>query len=410
MHKPKKILIHYTHKGTLGHSTRIQRLCHELVKTHGPGVEVHILQGGLPQPCVQFPKETRLIPIPAPFDSRASFAIKHKIPQQEHLRSHFVLQMAQRIQPDIFLTEFFPFGRQDYTPELLPAIHYLHASGCRIYASIGYPCSVDLIDGQNKSLATTRAQIISLYDKLFIHTPENVENIYFQKTLPTKILRQQYLDFFKAIAGKTVYTGYIVPARPEQTRQRASLLPQKHGQHTVVVSRGGGAVYPGVIVNAIKAQQLLGDNFRFIIACGPSTSQAEHSLFQLALKKYPSTHTVLLHDIPDLPYFLQHASTSVSLCGYNTSVQLMRAGIPGIVIPFINPHSPLPSNEQTARALLLRDHAGSTILPYSQLTPTSLARAIHAACTCAKPTQKIPSCWFNGAANTVKLLLSKTRH
>ena len=226
MDKPKKILIHYTHKGTLGHSTRIQSLCHELVATYGPRIKIHVFQGGLPQPCIQFPQQARLIPIPAPFDSRASFTIKHQIPQHTHGRSHFVLQMARRIQPDIFLTEFFPFGRQDYTPELLPALHYLRPTGCRIYASIGYPCSVDLIDGQNKSLATTRTRIIALYDKLLIHTPKGLENVYFQKTLPTPTLQQRYQDFFNALTGKTVYTGYIVPSRPGQTQQRASLMRQ----------------------------------------------------------------------------------------------------------------------------------------------------------------------------------------
>ena len=89
MANPKKILIHYTHKGTLGHTTRIQSLCHELVRQYGARVKIHVLQGGLPQPFIRFPRQVRLIPIPAPFDSRASFRIGRKIQKNDRLRSHF---------------------------------------------------------------------------------------------------------------------------------------------------------------------------------------------------------------------------------------------------------------------------------------------------------------------------------
>ena len=408
MSQPKKILIHYTHKGTLGHTTRIQRLCHELVTTHGAAVNVHILQGGQPQPFISFPRQVHLIQIPAPFDSRESFYTANKPRPREHLRAHFVLEMARRIQPDIFLTEFFPFGRQDYTPELLPAIRWLRQTTGRIYASVGYPCSVDLIDHQNTRLAHERKEIIALYDKILIHTPPDLENKYFHQTLPTKSLQENYGNFFKTIADKTIYTGYMVPARPGRTPRRAALLYNKNNAHTIIVSRGGGAVYPGVIINAIRAQRLLGDMFHFIIASGPSTSPAEKAAFQLLLKKTAPSAVKLLDDIPDLPYFLEHATTSVNLCGYNTSVQLMQAGGNGIVIPFINTHSPLPSNEQTARALLLRDHAACTILPYDQLTPQALATMIQEKLRKEKTPLSLPEAWFHGAAKTTALLMAKT--
>ncbi len=409
MSKPAKILIHYTHKGTLGHTTRIQSLCYELVRHYGARVKIHVLQGGLPQPFIQFPRQVRLIPIPAPFDSRASFHIGHKIQKNDRLRSNFVMQVAQRIDPDVFLTEFFPFGRQDYIPELLPALQALHHQGTRIHASIGYPCCVDLIDGQNKDLASTRAGIIALYDKLLIHTPEGLENSYFQKTLSTPTLQKNYARFYRAIASKTVHTGYIVPSRPGRTLQRAALTRKISGGYSVIVSRGGGAVYPRVILNAIKAQKILGRKYRFILALGPSTTPAERSVFNMAVKKNLARSITLLDDIPDLPYFLGRCDASVSLCGYNTSVQLLRSGIPGIVVPFVNPNSPFPSNEQSARALLLHDHAGSSILPYEHMTPEAMAETIREKCEQGGNASETPASWFNGAVNSARLLMQDAR-
>ncbi len=409
MSKPKKILIHYTHKGTLGHTTRIQSLCHELVRVYGSRVEVHVLQGGLSQPFIRFPRQVRLIPIPAPFDSRASFIVGHKTGKNSHLRNHFVLQMAERIDPDVFLTEFFPFGRQDYAPELLPALQALHRKGTRIHASIGYPCCIDQIDGQNARMAAIRSGIMALYNKLFIHTPEALENGYFQKTLPTQALRENYASFYQAIAAKTVYTGYIVPARTDRTARRAALVRRASGQYAVIVSRGGGAVYPKVIINAIRAQRILGDTYRFILALGPSTSPAEREAFHWALTRNPSANITILDDVPDLPYFLERCDTSVSLCGYNTSVQLLQANIPGIVVPFVNPNSSFPSNEQSARSLLLRRHAGSFILPYDRMSPENLARAIRGKCTGHTPAPRKPASWFNGASNMAKSLMQDDR-
>ena len=177
----------------------------------------------------------------------------------------------------------------------------------------------------------------------------------------------------------------------------------------MVVSRGGGAVYPKVIINAVKAQKILGDKYRLIIALGPSTSPAEQKVFQMVLKDHPSRNIAILDDIPDLPYFLERCDTSVSLCGYNTSVQLLGARIPGIVVPFVNPNSPFPSNEQSARALLLRDHGGSSVLPYNKMTPEAIAGTIREKCENGRNVFKSPAGWFNGASNTAGLLMQDER-
>ncbi|NTV29694.1 MAG: hypothetical protein HGA80_06415 [Candidatus Omnitrophica bacterium] len=320
------------------------------------------------------------------------------------MRAQFVLQNARRINPDIFITEFFPFGRQDYLPELMPAIEYLKDRGCKIMASIGYPCSTDIIDGQKRELANVRNRLIALYDQLLIHTPAAVENSFFLRTLPNKQLKASYQQFYKTFADKIVYTGYLLPYTSGTTPQRSSMIRKKAGAYTIIVSRGGGAVYPKLITAALQASGILGDRYRFIISCGPATSQAEHDLFAAVKKQHAHRTVILKAHIPDLDFFFRHCDLAVSLCGYNTAVQLLSAGTPGIVVPFVNPASPLPSNEQTARALLLKDRLDSAVLSYQQLSARSLADEIRRKCAQPAGRPELPDDWLNGRADTCRRL------
>lgn len=397
------ILLHYTHKQTLGHTTRVLSIASALVQQYGAGIKLNILQGGLPQPFIRFPKAARIINIPAPFDSRASFKGLSS-PSVIAARSRFVMEAARRMIPDVFVTEFFPFGRIEYADELLPTLKYLRNIGVRIYASIGYPHVANIMSkGQERSLQLI-LQMISLYDRLLIHTPPGLENPYFLRTFSTESLREQYTQFFQAIAHKITYTGYILPPRVAPLKKHARLIKHKPGHFTILVSRGGGAVYPKIIANAIQAQSILGEKYHFVISSGPSTTQAERTLFHSLLKKCGSQNTTLLDYLPDLPLLLKHAQVSVSMCGYNTSTQLLYARAPSVVIPYVNDFANISSNEQLARSLLLRDHIQSTILNYPDLNARTLAQAIKTQCPANNP-REVPQEWFSGNKATARYIM-----
>ncbi|MBF0485633.1 MAG: hypothetical protein HQL16_03860 [Candidatus Omnitrophica bacterium] len=402
MSKNTSILIHYTHKETLGHTTRILSICHELAK-NCPQRKIYVLQGGIPQPFVRFPSSIHVLNVPAPFDSRSSFQGIHA---QKNLaqRSQFILEAAKRIQPGIFVTEFFPLGRMEYLPELLPALRYLRRLKTRIYASVGYPYLTSLPDLKNKKFSDIFYSIVGLYDKILIHTPKNLENPYLRASLDSKELQKHYDQFFHTMARKIIYTGYIPPVAQSPEPRIHALLKKKPGMLTVVVSRGGGAVYPKIIVNAIRAQSLLGERYRFIIASGPSTSHEERSLFKAFLEKSRSKNISFFEHIPALSYFLENCDASVSMCGYNTSVQLLSFNTQSIIIPYMNERSKGPANDQIARAGLLKDYLKSTVLPYHTMTPAMLAKAIHQKCETPQKKKRVPPSWLHGSAATAKLL------
>ncbi len=397
-----RVLFHYTHKQTLGHTTRSVALVTALCRH---GAEVLVLQGGLPQPFVQFPKNAKVLDLPLPFDGRGSFQA-HAAPVSAAQRAPFILKTAADFKPDVFITEFFPFGRLSYTPELLPTLRFLRKKGVRILASIGYPLLIDLERFQDPRFCALHKSIFAFFDTFLIHTPDKLETAYIQKTIPSEALAKLYFNLLKELEPRTKYTGYVYPQPMiSDTGKPRAVAKNK----TVVISRGGGAVYPKLITLSIEAKRLLAPDIHLIIACGPATTAKEMALFQSCLKPKDQSKIFLTQRISDLDDYFKDCLASVSLCGYNTSVQLMRHGTPSVLVPYQNNLSrdkvlKTNTNDQIARARLLKERFCGLILDYDLMTASNLAEAITQQIHAPRPAPA-PQAWFNGADLTARLVL-----
>ncbi len=398
-----RVLFHYTHKQTLGHTTRSVALAAALCRK---GAEVLILQGGLPQPFIRFPKECRVLDIPFPFDNRASFQAQVVVPSSVNKRAKFILESAAEFSPDVFITEFFPFGRLAYLPELLPTLRWLRLKEKRIMASIGYPLLVDLDRLADQTFASLHRAAFAFFDTFMIHTPKELETSYIHKTIQSPALSQSYAAIMKNIKKKIVYTGYVFPEKM-LTGGTPLTAEENTDSNTIVISRGGGAVYPKIITTAIEAQRHLDKSIRTIIACGPATTSEELELFQSSLKDSDKKRVYISNQIDNLDDHLRTCRVSVSLCGYNTSVQLMRFGTPSVIIPYRNTKSPLPTNDQVARAKLLQERFSSIALDHDSMTTESLTNAIKQQLSQPRP-KPAPASWFNGADIAARLVVEDT--
>ena len=397
-----RILFHYTHKQTLGHTTRSIALASALCRQKA---EVLILQGGIPQPFVRFPKDCKVLDIPFPFDDRTSFQT-HAVPVSTSKRAQFILKTAADFAPDVLITEFFPFGRLAYLPELLPTLRYLRKKATRIIASIGYPLLIDLDRLQDPQFAALHQAVFAFFDNFLIHTPKGLETSYIQKTIQSPTLSYSYATIMKKLKNKIVYTGYVFP--PKMITGGKKLPKIKNLNQTIVISRGGGAVYPKLITLAIEAQRLINDKTIYtVIACGPATTAEEMALFQSYLKPEDKGRVFLADHLNNLDDHLQSCRVSVSLCGYNTSVQLMRYGTPSVIVPYQNSLSKTSTNDQVARAQLLKEKFSSTVLDYNTLTAVSLAQAIKEQMSKPHPTPA-PNDWFNGAYFAARFIVTST--
>ena len=80
----------------------------------------------------------------------------------------------------------------------------------------------------------------------------------------------------------------------------------------------------------------------------------------------------MVRSVPDLYSELAQARASVSQCGYNTSLDILRTRVPALVVPFADGGE----SEQTDRALRLARLGALRVLDAAQLSGERLAAEI----------------------------------
>lgn len=379
----KKILFYYTHKESLGHTTRTLSILNELLIRYSRKVQISILHGGINQNFIKWPKGLNHNHIPFPFYNRAFYDVGNFRNRTIDLsrvqeRSNFIIKKIKEIKPDIFITEFFPLGRQECLPELLEPLLYIKKIGILLYASIGYP----YINRKYMDEGTFRKlfyKIISLYDLFFIHTPLNLENKYYFKVLKNRNAKNQYNNFFSLIKHKLIYTGYVLPHNIIRENTNVNKIKESFNAKDkifVLVSRGGGTVYPKIITNAILTKQILGNKFVFLIVTGPSTTPKEKNLFNKMLLHTNDKGVVLLNYLPKLSSYINSCDISLNMAGYNTSVQLLYFKRKNLVVPYEIINNDYFTTDQLPRAHLLKDYLGSDIINYDTMNKEKLATSI----------------------------------
>ncbi|OIO36927.1 MAG: hypothetical protein AUJ74_00320 [Candidatus Omnitrophica bacterium CG1_02_44_16] len=405
----KKIVIYFTHKESLGHTMRVLTIIKALKAKFGNNADITIFHAGKQQDFFTPPENTTWIDLPYPYHSKLDFKRSRQFsfttPIYAKLRSELMLKRLKKIKPDIFMTEFFPFGREECRFELLPILGYLTRSGTKIYASIGYPYIVRT----NINILLSHCDY---YEKFFIHTPERLEYEFLSKDITSPVYKAMHERTFKHIDEKIRYTGYIMPFNSSSIKDPQTIRDsfKTQGRKLVVVTRGGGPRCPRVVVGSILSAKFLPkDKFVFIIAAGPSTSDREMSLFKKLQRSIKNNKIYIFKYLPDLPSYLNACDVSVGMAGYNTSVPLLYFRKPSIFIPAKeDPETALGyCSEQISRAKLMNKYLGSFILDYHEFEPQGLAKKILQTLNNSLTpfASRIKNGWFNGADNTADLIM-----
>jgi predicted glycosyltransferase len=166
----------------------------------------------------------------------------------------------------------------------------------------------------------------------------------------------------------------------------------------VLVSAGGGRVGGTLLATAVAAHGLSALRQRpwRLIAGGAS---AGLETFAAGLP----AGVVLERQRDDFQALLAKSLLSVSQAGYNTVVEVLRLGKPMVLVPF----ETATETEQTIRARRLRDHGLAEVVWESELTPSSLARAIDRAVGRAAHGIALD---LDGAATSARLVAELATH
>jgi len=371
-----KIAIYVQHLLGAGHLVRAMSLAEALSEC---GHQVLLLSGGFPidRPIRGY-KFYQLPPVRAIEGNFNRLIDDRGDAVSEHWRSERMIQLldeVKKFQPDLVITETFPFGRRQFRFELEPLLDWVQSqSSVRLMSSIR-----DIL--QRRTEAKNRLSVETIeryYDAVLVHADEALFKL--DASFPLS----------HEIQDKLIYTGYIHQAVDSQSSSPGK--GEEEGYDEIIVSGGSGTVSAKLIETARLARPLSSASARvWRLLTGRDKSGGV---------KTPETGLIIEPNRSDFLAVLGRCALSVSQAGYNTTLDVLASGVRSVMVPF----SGDGETEQTDRALALERAGRLVTLAESDLTPQSLARAIDRAL--AMTPSKIPVN-LNGAANSARLISKK---
>jgi predicted glycosyltransferase len=353
-HAARRRLVFYCqHSVGLGHLVRSLALSRALTERF----EVVLLCGGTVPDAIATPPGVRLVELP-PVGVGADGAFASHDPElsverARMLRRQRLIRTLHAVRPDVLLIELFPFGRARFARELVPLLEEAWSWG---HVRPLVACSLRDI------LVRKRERQADFDDRA-----ARLANRYFDAVLVHAERRLAPLEeSFRPATRLQVpvhYTGYVAPnghpaAPPVGARERR-----------VVVSAGGGLVGEPLMRAALGAHRLLWptERLRTTLIAGPFLPEAAWAA--LAAEARDVEGLELLRTVPDLADELATAGASISQCGYNTTLEVLRARLPALVVPYATP----TEDEQSRRAERLAALGALRALAPERLSAAALA-------------------------------------
>jgi predicted glycosyltransferase len=363
------LLLYCQHSLGLGHLVRSYALAVELARTF----EVVFVRGGEEPRGVPAPDGVEIVPLPAlgAVSGVAGDGVPDVLPRR---RSLLLGLLADRA-PRAVVVELYPFGRKKFASELLPLLEAAREARPRPVAV----CSLRdvLVDrgGRQREHDERAAAIANAYfDAVLVHADPAVARLE-ESFRPRTVL-----------TAPVHYTGFVVPATEP---------PQVPREDHVLVSAGGGLVGGRLLETAIAARRLLPQAPRLRLVAGPFLPEADFTRLRASVAAEDGIE--LVRSVPALEAELARASASVSQCGYNTALAVVRSRVPALVVPFEEG----PENEQGRRARRLEELGLVRMLPAEKLDPRSLAAELDGLRTFRPRTVDLR---LDGTAETAEIL------
>lgn len=286
--------------------------------------------------------------------------------------------------PDIFLVELFPFGRKKFRFELLPILEGVQAG---TWGPCKAVCSVrDILvekDDMDKYTSGVLKMLNPNFDDVLVHADPTL--VQFDETFPGVSDMEPTLH----------YTGYV--ARKPELGAGDALRNELNLGDTplIVLSVGGGNVGQELLESVLKASPILAKthSHRLCVFTGPYAEDEAFARYQ-ELASGCDWMTVSRFT-KRFPSYLAAADLSVSLGGYNTTMNLLAAGTYSLMLPFAQ------NREQQMRTSRLEERGIVKMISPDNLAPEIMAEHMAQALEREPKPHGID---LNGGVNSARIL------
>ncbi len=353
--KKQKLLFYCQHILGIGHLVRSM----EIVRGLLADFEVCFVNGGQVVEDFPIPVGVQVLNLPA-IATDPEFQALQTIDSDQDLaavletRKAILLDRVERFEPDVLVIELFPFGRRRFSTELIPCIERAKARGAKVV------CSLRDIVVTKQDQARHEAKICRLmnqyFDLLLIHGDPAFQ--------PLELSFSRVQDLHCPV----FYTGYVVQA---STQAEAALTPMNRDRPLILTSVGGGRFGHELLLCVVASAQYLEHlPHQILVFTGPFCPPDVFANLAAAARSCP--HVTLQRYTPNLLAYLHQADLSISMAGYNTTLNVLTSGVRAMVLPFTGNDD----QEQTLRAERLEALDLVQVIRPDGLQPERLAQQV----------------------------------
>ena len=252
-----------------------------------------------------------------PVDTSLSLA------EVQEFRKNKLLQVADEFQPDVLTIELFPFGRGKFSFELIPLLEKLQNSDKQVKIVSSLRDIVVTKTNQEKYENKVCRLMNQYFDLLLIHGDPNF------------ITLNESFSRVKDIQCQTKYTGYVVQkpsVNPELTEEDREILESE--QPLILVSVGGGRFGHELIDCIIESADILKQELphHIQVFAGPFSPEDKVEVWQKITEN--KQNIKVSRYTKNLLSYMQKADLSISMSGYNTTLNVMTTGVRAMILPF----------------------------------------------------------------------------
>ncbi|NJL43307.1 MAG: glycosyl transferase [Pseudanabaena sp. RU_4_16] len=384
----KKIMFYCQYLTGMGHLVRSTEIVRQLVKEF----QVCFINGGPTVPGFEIPPEAEIAALPPLWIEDGQLQVAEgfaNIDKLKNARKNALIDLFDRFQPDCLITEFFPFGRHKLFFELIPLLEHIQA----VSPDTKIVSSVRDIVGRT-DLAQEEGIICQLTSKYF-------DLILFHSDPKFQKLAESF-SRVRDLNCQIEYTGFVAQPIPENVvLSDFDLVNLKRSQPMILVSIGGGRIGYELLETAIAASAILAERIPHHIQIFTGPFMPEAQFLQLQQASVGKSNVTLERFTANLMTYMSHADLSISLTGYNTTMNIMRTGVRSLVVPIGHYEN---DKEQLVRTRKLEKMGIVEVVEPQNLEPTYLAQKI-VDCLHQKPETTAKNQFdLQGAENTAVIL------
>ena len=264
-----------------------------------------------------------------------------------------LLELCDRIRPDVVVTELFPFGRRRFSTELVPLLERAKSYGAK------NSCSLRDIVVTKQDQARHEAKVCKLmnrhFDQLLIHGD------------PALVPLESSFSRVSDLECEVHYTGYVVPDVDRVLEPKNSDDPPM-----ILVSVGGGRFGHELLDCVAETCRFLEDKIPHQVQMFTGPFSPAEVFEQMRSAAERTSNLTVERYTPDLLAYMSKADLSISMAGYNTTLNVLQTDVRALLLPFTGNDD----QEQRLRSKRLESLGIVRAIDPEQLNPTQLGRNI----------------------------------